>query len=198
MIEAMPKPAMPAASTPRARGVRAIAERGQHPDGQDDPPQGRVPRRAPAEDHERPGDGGQDGCGQGQAGKDLPPPEPQGGGAHADQGADGRRQGHRVVGVDDPLGEAEDAAGQEQPATEEEERRPYPIGPRGTPGHPQDGDQPDQGAGDEPRDLAAHRLEEQAVPPGRTPHAPGPDHDRRRCPSRSRSAGRSRCSRRSG
>ena len=45
--------------------------------------------------------------------------------------------------------------------------------PRRPPGQPEHGDQPDECAGDQPRDLAAHRLEEEPVPPGGSPHRAG-------------------------
>ena len=196
MIEAMPKPAMPAASTPRARGTRAMPSAattpttrmtqrsagyhvGLHP--RMTKAQAMVARMAAAR------------ASRGKTSRrrrhrvEAPMP---------DQGADGRGQGDRVVRVDDPVGEAEDGPGQQQPAPEDEEAGPDPVGPRGAAGQPQDGDQTDQRPGDQPRDLAAHRGEEQAVPSGRAPHAPGGATRHRRCRSRCRSAGRSRCSRR--
>ena len=73
-----------------------------------------------------------------------------------DQGPDGRGQDDRVVRMDDAVSEAEGGPGQQQPAAEDQQAGPDPVGPRGAAGHPQHGHQPDQGSGDQPGDLTTH------------------------------------------
>ena len=83
---------------------------------------------------------------------------PQGRGAHADQRADGRGQGHRVVRVDDPLGEAEDQRRDEQPAAPQQDGGARAVGPRRPAASARAGaTQRMSAAGSSQRDLAAQR-----------------------------------------
>ena len=93
-----------------AAGRARIATHAERADHDHEGTQRREPvRRAPEEDVAPDHRGGQAG-GQADAPDPARPALPQAHGADADQRAERRRQGHRVVGVDDPLGQADDEA----------------------------------------------------------------------------------------
>ncbi len=90
--------------------------------------QGREPvGRAPEEDvapHHRRGQAG----GQADAPDPAGPALPQAHGGDADERAERRRQGHRVVGVDDALGQADDEADAHERAAPEQESGAFAVG----------------------------------------------------------------------
>src|SRR5262249_38672223 len=104
-----------------------------------------------------------------QAGRDLVSPAPQVDGADAQQRTDRRGEGGGVVGGGDAPAEADGQAGDDQPAA------PQPGGGPGAglPGRPerdrQQGAQQDEGGGQQPGDLAAEAVVEQAGEPGDAP-----------------------------
>ena len=159
----------------RAAGARGrrYANNGQDPCGQDGPPQRWVPRRTPAEKYERPCCGGEEGGTESDPGDELDPTKPQVRAPHPGQRTHRRGQYDRVVGVDDALRVAEDQPGQEKPAAEQQEGGTNMVRTWRPAGQPQHGNQANEGPGDEPRDLAAERLVEQAIPAGRAPHRAG-------------------------
>ncbi len=117
----------------------------------------------------------------------------------ADQSADRRREGHGVVRVDDPLGEAEDQPGDDEPRAPQQHLRPGArrcAGPGGPSTAGSRGRRAPPAAATRP-DRPSPRSNSRTSPVG--PHMPDWPWclRRRRCRSRCRSAGRSRCSRRS-
>ena len=94
---------------------------------------------------------------------------PQVHGAHADQSANRRSQGDRVIGVDDSLGETEDRAGQEQTAAPEEEGRANVVGPRTAEREQQRGTEQNHRPGNQPGHLPTELAIEEAVPAGQPP-----------------------------
>ena len=88
----------------------------------------------------------------------------------ADQRADRWRQGHRVVGVEDPGHEAEREAGDEQPA-EPEGQPGARREPAAAAGEPEGGDAEHQRGRDQPGDLGPDLGAEHPEQPGRTPLA---------------------------
>src|SRR2546430_12681524 len=94
---------------------------------------------------------------------------PQVHGAHADQSANRRSQGDRVIGVDDSLGETEDRAGQEQTAAPNEEGRANDVGPWMAEREQQRGAEQNHRSGNQPRNLPTELAIEEAVSAGRTP-----------------------------
>ncbi len=118
--------------------------------------------------------------------------------AGADQGGDGRSQGHGVVGVDDPGHVAEDDGRDDEPAAPEQVAGEGTVGPVGPAAPEQTDDQAHDRQRNEPRDLAEHLVVEEpqqtdvAAEPAATGHRrPRRARWRRRC-------GRGRRSRRSG
>ena len=99
--------------------------------GENGDPEPWVPRRCPFEEDKGPdratGHYGSQGHPRPQPGSVRPPLH----GADANYGGDSRGQRHRVVGVDDPLAEAEHRSGHHQPATPQQHGRPESIRPRG-------------------------------------------------------------------
>src|SRR5256885_10932941 len=89
---------------------------------------------------------------------------PQVHGAHADQSANRRSQGDRVIGVDDSLGETEDRAGQEQTAAPNEEGRANDVGPWMAEREQQRGAEQNHRSGNQPRNLPTELAIEEAVP----------------------------------
>ena len=132
-----------------------------------------MPGRGSAEQLGRPPRRGPDGGGQEEPGVVVVPAPPQGDRADPDDGADGRGQRHRVVGVDDPLPETDGQPGHEQPAAPEDHGGADDAGAGGPPAQPQQRREEYEGGGQQPGDLAAEVGVEQAEQPGGTP-APGP------------------------
>src|SRR3989440_5880042 len=89
---------------------------------------------------------------------------PQVHGAHADQSANRRSQGDRVIGVDDSLGETEDRADQEQTAAPNEEGRANVVGPWTAEREQQRGAEQNHRPGNQPRHLTTELAIEEAVP----------------------------------
>ncbi len=79
--------------------------------------------------------------------------------------------GDRVVGVDDPLGEAEQQARDDEPRTPDENLRAPPVGARGAARHPQEVPEEGQRGREQPRHLPAHLGREEPGDAGRAPHA---------------------------
>ena len=119
MIEAMPKPASPTSSTPRARGMRAMPRAATMPTARITHRSagyhvGLHPRMTKAQAMLA-----TMAAARASRGKSSVRRAPQGRRTHAHQRPDGRGQGDGVIGVDDAVGEAEDGPGEQQPAPEE-------------------------------------------------------------------------------
>ena len=130
------------------------------------------PARRATQQHRGPPRRGRDGDGEGDAGDHLVAPPPQDRAPDADEGADGRRQGDRVVRVDDPLAQAEHGGGDEEPAAPQHGCGAGAVRPLGSPGQHQQGDQQDQRGRQQPRGLTAELGVEHAGPSGRAPASP--------------------------
>ncbi len=135
--------------------------------------QPRMPVGRPVQQDVRPCGRGGDRGRQDQAGHEMVVSAPQMGAADTDDGSDRRRKRHRVVRVDDPLGEAQRDTGDDQPATPEQERGTGPVGAQGAPAQRDHGHQDDQRRGDEPGDLTAHLRVEYPGQTGLPPAAAG-------------------------
>ena len=90
----------PAAAPPYQREGHQ-GQRGQRPGDDDDPADGRVPRRGAVEQDPGPGRGARHHEGGGQPGPDGVPSQPELVGANGHEGGDGRSEGDGVIGVDD-------------------------------------------------------------------------------------------------
>ena len=120
------------------------------PDHGHEGPQRREPVGGAPEEDVAPDDRGGEARGQADAPDPGGPALPQAHGADADEGAERWRQRHRVVGVDDPLGQADDEADAHQRAAPEQEPGALAIGAAGP-----DGDDEQHGAHDEGARAAA-------------------------------------------
>ena len=149
------------------RPTARVAIEADHEHGRAQP---RHPVGAAAEQHGRPQHGGERGDGQGAGGVRAGAAAPQLDHADADERADRRGQGDRVVLVDDALAEAEGEPGDHEPAAPDERRGPGAVGAHGPDGEHQQGDQQDERGRQQPRDLAAERRVEQPGDAGRAPH----------------------------
>ena len=156
-------------TTPPEQGRDHDQECGRQAEYQEGRSQLRVPGWAAVEQHFCPHHGGEDGERHHPARHQVRPALPQHPTAGACERANRRRQGDRVVGVDDPLGQAEHCAGDEKPAAEQDDRGSADVSPRRRDGvHDRRGEQ-DQRRWDQPRHLPTEIGVEQPVPASRAP-----------------------------
>ena len=135
---------------------------GQQADAEDDPAQPGVPVRGPGQDDEGPARGDQRGPGEQRKSPPLGAARPDEPPTDADQRPDRRRQGHRVVLVEDAVHEGERQPGDDERGAPQEQRRPADVGARSAAHDPQARESEDQRGRDEPGDVPAEVTGEHA------------------------------------
>ncbi len=103
---------------------------------------------------------------------------PQQHGADADERGHRGREGHGVVGVEDPCHVTERQRGHGQPSTPHQQGRAHAVGARCPPGDPQAGAQQQQRGREQPGDLPAHLRGQHPQQPGLAPAASAATTDR--------------------
>ncbi len=115
-----------------------------------------MPGGRPVEQDVGPSGCGGEGRGQDEAGDEPVTPAPQTGAADADHGPDRGSECDRVIRVDDPLGEAQGEARDDEPAAPQHQRRSGPVRAGGSPAERERADSEDQRGRNEPGDLPTH------------------------------------------